>query len=236
MGTMDVRASFSTAAIGRTMMAMRVVLADDHPLFLQGLEVALEREGLEIVGLAATGQQVIDVTRQVEPDAVLLDVAMPGMDGIECLGELRQLFPNVKVVMLSGSNDDQVISRCLDAGALCFVGKSVAPADIAHALRAVCGDINVRYQRAPALGPSRVDRHDSSEATLLTRREREILGMVAQGGSNSELARELWVTEQTVKFHLSNIYRKLEVGNRTQAARRAWELGLIDTAAKAIGA
>ena len=209
-------------------MALRVVLADDHPLFLQGLEAALESEGLEIVGLAATGRQVIDVTRQVEPDVVLLDVTMPGMDGIECLGELHRLFPGVRVVMLSGSDDERVINRCLDAGALCFVGKSVAPADIAHALRAVCGDINVRYKPAPAPRRARVAREDLSAPTSLTRRELEILGMVAHGRSNSELARELWVTEQTVKFHLSNIYRKLEVTNRTQAAHRGWELGLID--------
>jgi NarL family two-component system response regulator LiaR len=213
-------------------MALRVVLADDHPLFLQGLEVALEREGLEIVGLAATGQEVIDVASEVEPDAILLDVAMPGMDGVECLRRLRERFPEVKVVMLSGSDDDELINQCLDAGALCFVGKSVPPADIAHALRAVCGGLEIRYQRAGSPRRERAERQSSSQVGLLTRREGEILGMVAKGGSNSDLARELWVTEQTVKFHLSNIYRKLEVGNRTQAARRGWELGLIDTASR----
>jgi DNA-binding NarL/FixJ family response regulator len=219
-------------------MALRVVLADDHPLFLQGLEAALEKEGLEIVGLAAGGRQVIDVTREVAPDVVLLDVAMPGMDGIECLRELRLRFPSVKVVMLSGSGDDDVIDQCLDAGALCFVGKSVKPEDIAHALHAVCGDLEIRYR---PVGPSgsgspRVERPVSSEPGLLTRREREILGMVAKGGSNGELARDLWVTEQTVKFHLSNIYRKLGVSNRTQAAHRGWELGLIEPATEAVTA
>ena len=217
-------------------MGIRVVLADDHPLFLQGLEAALEREGLEIVGLAASGRQVIDVTREVGPDVVLLDVEMPGMDGIECLGELRQRFPSVKVVMLSGSDDNDVINRCLNAGALCFVGKSVKPEDIAHALRAVCGDLEIRYQPVGPSAPPRVERQDSPESALLTRREQEILGMVAKGGSNGELARELWVTEQTVKFHLSNIYRKLEVSNRTQAAHRGWELGLIEPATEAVSA
>jgi NarL family two-component system response regulator LiaR len=217
-------------------VGIRVVLADDHPLFLQGLEAALEREGLEIVGLAASGRQVIDVTREVGPDVVLLDVEMPGMDGIECLGELRQRFPSVKVVMLSGSDDNDVINGCLNAGALCFVGKSVKPEDIAHALRAVCGDLEIRYQPAGPSAPPRVERQDSTESALLTRREQEILGMVAKGGSNGELARELWVTEQTVKFHLSNIYRKLEVSNRTQAAHRGWELGLIEPATEAVSA
>ena len=217
-------------------MGMRVVLADDHPLFLHGLEASLEKEGLEIVGLAASGRQVIDVTREVEPDAVLLDVAMPGMDGVECLGELRRRFPSVKVVMLSGSGDDDLIDRCLDAGALCFVGKSVKPEYIAHALRAVCGDLEIRYQPAGPSAPPRAQGQDSSAAGLLTRREREILSMVAKGGSNGELARELWVTEQTVKFHLSNIYRKLAVSNRTQAAHRGWELGLIEVATEALTA
>ena len=217
-------------------MGIRVVLADDHPLFLQGLEAALEREGLEIVGLAVSGRQVIDVTREVGPDVVLLDVEMPGMGGIECLGELRQRFPSVKVVMLSGSDDDHLINECLNSGALCFVGKSVKPADIAHALRAVCGDLEIRYQPSGRSAAPRVERQDASDAGLLTRREREILGMVAKGGSNGDLARELWVTEQTVKFHLSNIYRKLGVSNRTQAAHRGWELGLIEPATEAVSA
>jgi DNA-binding NarL/FixJ family response regulator len=210
-----------------------VVLADDHPLFLRGLEAALEREGLEIVGLAASGEEVLEVATQVEPEVVLLDVSMPGMDGIECLGELRRRFPEVKVVMLSGSDDQQVVDQCLDAGALCFVGKSVQPADIAHALRAVSGNLEIRYQRSspPRPAPAGASSTSSSDTGLLTRREREILAMVAEGGSNSELGRQLWVTEQTVKFHLSNIYRKLEVSNRTQAARRGWELGLIDSGA-----
>lgn len=214
-------------------MAIRVVLADDHPLFLRGLEAALEREGLEIVGLAASGEEVLEVATQVEPEVVLLDVSMPGMDGIECLGELRRRFPEVKVVMLSGSDDQQVVDQCLDAGALCFVGKSVQPADIAHALRAVSGNLEIRYQRSspPRQAPAGASSTSPSDTGLLTRREREILAMVAEGGSNSELGRQLWVTEQTVKFHLSNIYRKLEVSNRTQAARRGWELGLIDSGA-----
>ena len=208
---------------------MRVVLADDHPLFLAGLEAALEREGLEIVGLAGSGQALLEVAGEVAPDVVLLDVAMPGMDGIECLVELRHRFPEMKVVMLSGSDDDHVINRCLDAGAICFVGKSVEPADIAHVLRAACGGLKIRYQQTEGSArPARVETQGSSAAELLTRREREILRMVAEGGTNAELAQRLWVTEQTVKFHLSNIYRKLEVGNRTQAARRGLALGLIE--------
>jgi DNA-binding NarL/FixJ family response regulator len=225
-------------------MALRVVLADDHPLFLRGLEAALQGEGLEIVGLAGSGRQLLDVVRQVDPAVVLLDVAMPEMDGVECLGELRRRFPDVKVVMLSASDDEQLIDRCLDAGALCFMGKSVEPADIAHALRSVCGDVRIRYKRAGA-GPQPImaDCADSPLGGLLTPREREILSIVAKGGSNIEIARGLWVTEQTVKFHLSNIYRKLDVSNRTQAAHRGWKLGLIasnseaeSTAAVAVGA
>jgi DNA-binding NarL/FixJ family response regulator len=214
-------------------MAIRVVLADDHRLFLEGLEAALEREGLEIVGLAGSGRELLEVAAQVAPDVVLLDVAMPGMDGVECLVELRGRFPDVKVVMLSGSDDSEVVDRCLAAGALCFVGKSVEPADIAHALRPVCGGIDVRYAKTAASAPPRVGHQGSAEAGLLTQREREILVMVAEGGSSAELARRLWVTEQTVKFHLSNIYRKLGVSNRTQAARRGWQLGLIVTATDA---
>jgi DNA-binding NarL/FixJ family response regulator len=209
-------------------MSVRVVLADDHPLFLQGLEAALELEGLEIVGLARSGTDVLEVVAQVNPDAVVLDVEMPGMGGVECAMELRRLHPGVKIVMLSGSDDPEVIQRSLDAGALCFVGKSVSPADIAHALRAVSGEHRIHYNTRPrTAAPTDRPSQARGPADALTRREREILAMVAEGGSNAQVAQTLWVTEQTVKFHLSNIYRKLEVGNRTQAAARARALGIL---------
>jgi NarL family two-component system response regulator LiaR len=219
--------SCGTAAEG-DFMSVRVVLADDHPLFLQGLEAALELEGLEIVGLARSGPEVLEVVTQVLPDAIVLDVEMPGMGGVECAVELRRLHPEVKIVMLSGSDNPEVIQRSLDAGALCFVGKSVSPADIAHALRAVSGEHEIHYntRQRTALPPDRTTTV-GSPADTLTRREREILAMVAEGGSNAQVAQTLWVTEQTVKFRLSNIYRKLEVGNRTQAAARARALGLF---------
>jgi DNA-binding NarL/FixJ family response regulator len=129
---------------------------------------------------------------------------------------------------LSASDDEDVIERCLDAGALCFVGKSVKPEDIAHALRSVCGDLQISYRGKRAVRRNVTEGPVPAQAQLLTKREREILSILANGGSNSEIARGLWVTEQTVKFHLSNIYRKLEVSNRTQAARRGSQLGLVD--------
>src|SRR4051794_33520915 len=106
-----------TAAEGEC-MSVRVVLADDHPLFLQGLEAALELEGLEIVGLAKSGPEVLEVVGQVNPDAIVLDVEMPGMGGVECAVELRRVHPEVKIVMLSGTDNPEVIQRSLDAGAL----------------------------------------------------------------------------------------------------------------------
>ena len=209
-------------------MSVRVVLADDHPLFLQGLEAALELEGLEIVGLARSGPEVLEVVAEVNPDAIVLDVEMPGMGGVECAVELRRLHPEVKIVMLSGSDNPEVIQRSLDAGALCFVGKSVSPADIAHALRAVSGKHEIHYNtRQRTAAPAERTTQATGPADTLTRREREILAMVAEGGSNAQVAQTLWVTEQTVKFHLSNIYRKLGVANRTEASRWAQVHGLL---------
>jgi DNA-binding NarL/FixJ family response regulator len=213
------------------MHTVRVVLADDHPLFLKGLELALENEGLEIAGLASSGEEVLRVVAEVAPDVVLLDVDMPGMGGLACLRRLRTEFPEVKVVMLSGHDDTGAINVSLDAGALCFVGKETTAGDIAHALRAVLastvhfgsGSVTETLNRAVAVAPSGAN----PPVDMLTRREREILSLVATGLSNAALARKLWVTEQTVKFHLSNIYRKLDVENRTQAARRGTELGLV---------
>ena len=210
------------------MGGIRVVLADDHPLFLNGLELALEAEGLEIVGLASSGAEVLQVVEAIAPDAVLLDLEMPGMNGVACVRALRERHADLKVVMLSGHDDPASIRECLEAGALCFVGKQTAAIDIARALRAVVSPAVYFLHDNKAIGPASAGLLSPAVAPSLTQREREILSNIATGLSNAQVARQLWVTDQTVKFHLSNIYKKLKVTNRTQAARRATELGLVD--------
>lgn len=208
----------------------RVILADDHPLFLSALELSLEAAGVEVVGTSGTGDEVLGMVEKTQPDAVLLDLAMPGMDGLTCVTRLSEKHPDVRVVVVSATDDPNAIREVLAAGAVCFVGKSVQPSDLVNALRAVTKKDGIHYRgELPAAELDRpAARLAAQDGHGLTKRELEILRLVASGSSNSQMAKLLWVTEQTVKFHLSNIYRKLEVPNRTAASAKANSLGLLE--------
>ena len=205
---------------------MRVLIADDHPLILAGIKHALEEaEGFEVVGETNNGAQVLPLVSQTKPDLALLDMRMPGMDGLTCLDRIRARHPEVKVVILSVSTDPDVIQDVLNRGASAYIVKSVNPVDVPSALRqALDGTV------FSAIGlPEKTAQQDAVKAAGLTERESTILKALARGLSNEAIGKELWVAEQTVKFHLTNIYRKLEVSNRTEAARYAYEHGLIDS-------
>ena len=206
----------------------RVVLVDDHPLFVEALRVAVERAGIEVAGTASRGDELMELMETVEADAVLLDLAMPGLDGYECLAQLRERHPKVRVIVVSATDDEENIRRALDSGAVCFVGKATDPNDLAGAVHVLLSDsIHLEVPRGARPGPKTTDTNGAG-AGLLTPRELEILRLASDGLSNSEMAKQLWVTDQTIKFHLSNIYRKLEVSNRTGASRWAREHGLLD--------
>lgn len=202
---------------------MKVLIADDHPMLLEGVRNALVSEGIEVVGVAGDGGKVLPMTRRLRPDVVLLDLSMPVMDGLMCLQQLRQEFPEIKVVILSAFNDPERIAVSLRSGASGFIVKGVAPGDLAATLRQIV-DGNVYMAIAAPASPL----HGSGG---LTGRELEILNLAAQGLSNGEIGKHLWVTVQTVKFHLTSIYRKLEVANRTEAAHAAHRLGLVESPA-----
>ena len=208
----------------------RVILADDHPLFLYALELALGEAGIEVLGSATTGDEVLELVDREEPDAVLLDLCMPGMDGVTCIRRLSALYPALRIVVVSGTDDQTAINAALAAGAVCFVGKSVQPADLVHALRAVVRARNggIHYRGELAVTPLRAVRDDRRDTHGLTKRELEILRLAASGSSNQQMAKLLWVTEQTIKFHLSNVYKKLGVPNRTAASAAASKLGLLE--------
>jgi DNA-binding NarL/FixJ family response regulator len=205
---------------------MRVLIADDHPLILAGIRHALEdADGFEVVGETNNGAQVLPLVSQTKPDLALLDMRMPGMDGLTCLDRIRKRYPEVKVVILSVSTDANVIQDVLNRGASAYIVKSVNPADVPSALRqALEGSV------FNAIGlPETQVADDAAKAVGLTERETAILKALARGLSNDAIGKELWVAEQTVKFHLTNIYRKLGVSNRTEATRYAYEHGLVDT-------
>ena len=207
------------------MRLTRIVIADDHPMMLDGTRGALERcEDFEIVGEAHSGSEVLPVVGRTDPDVVLLDMRMPGMDGLACLERIRQRHPQVKVVMLSAINEPEQITAALKRGASGYIVKSVNPLDLPAALRQILeGTV---YH---ALGIA--DDDEPARGTGLTDRELGILKAVARGLSNQAIGKELWVTEQTVKFHLTNIYRKLGVANRTEAARYAYQHSLVESPA-----
>ena len=203
---------------------MRVVIADDHRLVLDGIKRALEEDGdFEIVGETQSGTQVLPLVSRTNPDLVLLDVRMPHMDGLACLDEIKRRYPNVKGVMLSASTGSELIAASLRRGAAAYVVKTVNPEDLPATLRqALEGNVHT------AVGVQDAEK-SSAKALGLTEREVTILGALARGLSNDEIAKEFWVAPQTVKFHLTNIYRKLGVKNRTEATRLAYQHGLVES-------
>jgi len=204
---------------------MRVVLADDHRLMLDGIRRALEADGrFEVVGETQDSIHLLLLVSETKPDLVLLDVRMPQMDGLACLDEIHARFPETKVVMLSASTSPELIQAALRRGATAYIEKSVDPADLPSILsQAVEGNLLGQTALGGRTEPG------SANPAGLTERETSILKAVARGLSNDEIAKELWITQQTVKFHLSNTYRKLGVKNRTEATRVAYQRGIVES-------
>jgi DNA-binding NarL/FixJ family response regulator len=213
---------------------LRVLIADDHPLVLIGVRRMLEaNEGIEVAGEAQSGPEVLALTQRRSPDVVLLDLRMPGVQGGSLIARLRAEHPRVRVVVLSASDDADSIDQALAAGACAYVLKSTKPVDIASVLRQVGGGQTVF--RPPAAAPGTPGtagtaggaQLDPAREAGLTEREATILSAVASGSTTKAISAELWVSEHTVKFHLTNIYRKLGVSNRSGAVRYAVEHGLF---------
>jgi DNA-binding NarL/FixJ family response regulator len=205
------------------MGTLRVVTVDDHQLMLDAIRITLEEaEGIELVGEALSGSEALPLIARTLPDMVLLDIRMPNMDGLACLGRIRERHPNIKVVILSGIDEPEQIRTALEQGACAFVVKHVDPQDLPSALRqAAAGTV---FQ---VLGSAVSGEDSAAKVAGITDSELRVLRSLAQGLSNKQIAGKLFITEQTVKFHLTNIYRKLQVSNRTEAARYAYQHGLV---------
>jgi DNA-binding NarL/FixJ family response regulator len=200
---------------------MKILIADDNRLMLEGFRRALERVGdIEIVGATHAGGQVLPLVERRRPEVVALELGMRGADGQSCLDLLRAHHPEVKVVVLSSSSDPQMIRSALSRGACAYIVKSVDPLDIPSVLRQAYEET---VYHAIGLEPAP---EDALRAAGLTAREITMLKALARGLSNKAISQELWVTEQTVKFHLGNLYRKLGVPNRLAAATYAHTQGL----------
>ena len=205
------------------MRPIRLLLADDHALVLQALRFALEPEPeIEIVGEARSGSEVLPRVGETEPDVILLDVRMPGLDGLQLLDRLGKQYPETKVVILSGADEPELAAEALRRGAKAFLGKGIDPAELAPVLLEVFEGAVL----TESVGGGSSGAHAVADEFELTAREVEILERVATGRSNKQIAQEFWLSEQTIKYHLTNVYRKLGVGSRTEAARFAYDHGL----------
>jgi DNA-binding NarL/FixJ family response regulator len=215
-----------------TAKSLRVAIADDHRLMLAGIRRALERApDIQVVGEAMNGEEVLALVERSSPDVVMLDLRMPRRDGLSTLSELRRQHPDLVVIILSASEDSSHIEEALERGASGYVFKSINPLDLPSTIRQVI-EGSVHHPRARGAGGSATSVQTAAAPTGgLSDRELDILRLVAEGLSNVEIASRLFVTGQTVKFHLSNIYRKLGVANRTEATRFAYRSGLVDASA-----
>jgi len=204
------------------------VLVDQHPLWLDTVEQVIVSVGVETVGKRSSAEGGLDLVEELRPDLLITGIEMPdgAMDGVTLVRHARARVPELRPIVLSMYDDFQHIDAAFQAGAVAYVLKKAHPDDLTSAIRqAFEHSIYLAGGRAAPAQP--VAEPDQSPG--LTRREVEILQLVSEGHSNAELARMLWVTEQTVKFHLSNIYRKLNVSNRTEASRWAQLSGLLET-------
>jgi len=200
-----------------------VVAVDDHQLMLDAICLTLQdEEGIEVVGQALSAVEALPLIGRTQPDIVLLDIRMPQMDGLTCLARIREQHPRVKVVILSGIDEPEQIRTALEQGAAAFVVKHVDPRDLASALRQIAEGTVFQVLGSDAAGGD-----NAAKSAGITESELRVLRALAQGRSNKQIAGELFITEQTVKLHLTNIYRKLDVSNRTEATRFAYQHGLV---------
>jgi DNA-binding NarL/FixJ family response regulator len=207
-------------------MMIKVLLVDDQSLIRQGLRALLELEpDLEIVGEAENGEQAINLVAEFQPDVILLDIRMPIMDGVAATREIQKRFVKTKILVLTTFDDDEYVSAALQNGAMGYLLKDTPSEELAVAIRAV-------HKGYTQLGPGIVKKlltqfsHAAptqspplpSSLTELTPREKEVLGLIATGANNREIAQELYISEGTVKNHVTNILNRLNLRDRTQAA------------------
>lgn len=220
---------------------IRIVVADDHLVVREGLRFMLEEaeEGFVLVGDASDGASALDVVGKVQPDVVLMDLRMPGMDGLEAIQRMRAAWPHIAVLILTTYNEDDLMIRGLQLGACGYLLKDTDRATLFRAIRAAASremvvppEMMARILShaahgisSPPVSPANTTRRE----TDLTERELEVLESLVRGERNKEIARHLNVTERTVRAHLSTIYMKLNVDSRAQAVAVAMERGLVSS-------
>jgi two-component system, NarL family, response regulator DegU len=212
-------------------VTIRVLLADDHRMLREGLRRSLTEEGFDIVGEAENGEQAIRLAEDLKPDVVLMDVSMPELDGVEATRAIRQAPDAPQVIMLTMHADKEVLAEAIRAGASGYLVKDCSTEEVAEAVRmAVQGDTALSPQLAATMLDEvrRLDVPDTSDDDrVITKREEEVLQLIADGCSTPEVAEQLYISQKTVKNHLASIYQKLDARDRTQAVLQAVRMGIV---------
>lgn len=213
---------------------MRVLLADDHPLFRDGLATLLRARGMDVVGEASNGLEAVEKARALKPDLILMDVNMPQMTGLEATRIIKTERPDSKIVILTVSDDDDNLFEAIKSGAQGYLLKSLQSQAFFELLNGVAqGEAPIsRGLATKILGEFGKHLRQQNDAPVgnkedLTEREKEVLRLVAEGSTNRDIATQLNVTENTVKYHLKNILEKLHLRNRAQAVAWAMQTGLL---------
>lgn len=209
-------------------MTIRLVLADDHRMLREGLRRSMVDEGFDVVGEAGDGDEAVRLTTVLRPDVVLMDVTMPNMDGVEATRRIREVLPDTKVVMLTMHADRDVVAEALRAGAVGYLVKDCSIDEISEAIRMVMRDDAALSADVAASMLDEVHRIDlPATEHLVTKREEEVLQLIADGCSTVEVAERLFISQKTVKNHLASIYQKLDARDRTQAVLSAVRMGIV---------
>lgn len=213
-------------------MAIRLMLADDHRMLREGLRRSLSDEGFDVVGEASDGDEAVRLADSIRPDVILMDVTMPDVDGVEATRRIHQQHPEIRVVMLTMHADQSVIAEALRAGASGYLVKDCSTDEIADAVRLAAND---EASLSPELATAMLDEvrrldpdsvEDDSDR-VVTKREVEVLQLIADGCSTPEVAERLYISQKTVKNHLASIYHKLDARDRTQAVLQAVRMGIV---------
>jgi DNA-binding NarL/FixJ family response regulator len=211
--------------------SVRVIIADDHPLFREGMRGRLDRVAdIAVVGEAASGDEAVELAHKLEPDIILMDIKMPGLNGIEATREIQRANPQIGILVLTMFEDDDSVFAAMRAGAKGYLLKDSGGEGVVHAIRAVASGEAVF---GPGVAERMIGFFSAPRSAApqrafpeLTEREEEVLSLVAQGKSNREIARQLFVSLKTVRNHVSNILLKLQVADRAQAVIRARDAGM----------
>ena len=211
-------------------MTIRLMLADDHRMLREGLSRSMREQGFDIVGEAGDGAEAVALALTVRPDVILMDVTMPEIDGVKACRQVRAQLPDTKVVMLTMHADQGVLTSAIRAGATGYLVKDCSTEEIASAVRMAAGGETALSPQLAASMLNEVRRWDQphkEEERVVTKREEEVLQLIADGCSTPEVAEKLYISQKTVKNHLASIYQKLDARDRTQAVLQAVRMGIV---------